>query len=325
MMNSNVVMEMTGGDEIQFRKLHEEMSLGERMKMYEKAMERRIEEGNVFIVRLDGHSFSKFTKSMHQPWDSKFTAAMAMTAADLLKEFQPTTAYVQSDEISLTFFPIKSKNNDREWEPYIFNGRIQKIVSVMAGFASARFNHHLQQLISNPNQPEYRDPSIHILPTSSRSLNHYPLYDVLSCKDNGYEMHSAGRAHFDGRIAEFESEHELYNCILWRTRDCFKNVVSKTAEKLVGNKSCYKKNTQEKLAMIEEKDPGHMATINPGVVDGIFVKKSLYHNEEGSIRSKSSFYAGPFSTKSETRREWDDFIKSKNTADCKLLRHINEL
>jgi len=47
-------------------------------------------------------------------------------------------AYTESDEISLIFPPSQG---DTQSLP--FSGRVQKIVSVAAGYASARFNRHM--------------------------------------------------------------------------------------------------------------------------------------------------------------------------------------
>lgn len=57
--------------------MSDKMSLGDRMKKYEK-----IETGDRFIpclpvyVRIDGRSFSKFTKSMNKPYDERMSRVM---------------------------------------------------------------------------------------------------------------------------------------------------------------------------------------------------------------------------------------------------------
>lgn len=81
------------------------------------------------IVRLDGRAFHRFTldQQFDRPFDKCFTDSMAEVTAALLKEsgFSPLFGYTFSDEISL-FFP-KS--------PY--DGRIEKIDSVLASFAAS--------------------------------------------------------------------------------------------------------------------------------------------------------------------------------------------
>ena len=44
-------------------------SLGDRMKEYEKQQLHYISSSEPFIVRLDGNSFSKFTKQMKKPFE----------------------------------------------------------------------------------------------------------------------------------------------------------------------------------------------------------------------------------------------------------------
>ena len=47
-------------------------SLGDRMKDYEKQQLQFIPPDWPFIVRLDGNSFSKFTKQLKKPFDDIF-------------------------------------------------------------------------------------------------------------------------------------------------------------------------------------------------------------------------------------------------------------
>lgn len=112
-------------------------SLGDRMKYYENQFETQINKKDPHVIRLDGHSFSKFTSSLQQPWDLRFLTAMSLTTADLVLKFQATTGYTQSDEITLTFFSLPN-NESGEYPILPFSGRIQKLTSLCAGYASAR-------------------------------------------------------------------------------------------------------------------------------------------------------------------------------------------
>ena len=64
--------------------------------------------------------------------------AMILTAIDLFSEYHPMAVYTFSDEITLAFVPPK------EVSQHPHGGRIQKLISCSAGFASARFNYHLK-------------------------------------------------------------------------------------------------------------------------------------------------------------------------------------
>ena len=78
--------------------------LGDRMKVYERA-----EAGRKFmpllpiIARVDGRSFSNFTRGMARPYDPIMADCMVETASELLAETNACCAYTQSDEITLAW------------------------------------------------------------------------------------------------------------------------------------------------------------------------------------------------------------------------------
>lgn len=82
-----------------------------------------------FFVRIDGRSFHGLLKSleMKKPFDERFRDAMAYACKSLLEEsgLNPLFAYTFSDEINLYF----------RHPP--FGGRVEKIDSVAASFASS--------------------------------------------------------------------------------------------------------------------------------------------------------------------------------------------
>jgi tRNA(His) guanylyltransferase len=108
--------------------------LGNRMKEYEKAQVQRFMPLLPICVRLDGKGFSKWTKGLDQPYDVKFRDCMITTMKQLIKESGAIIGYTQSDEISLILF----KDNTRS--QVYFDGKVQKIVSVLASIATAVFN-----------------------------------------------------------------------------------------------------------------------------------------------------------------------------------------
>jgi tRNA(His) guanylyltransferase len=276
-------------------------SLGDRMKAYERLNDVFLDKTKPYIIRLDGHSFSKFTGSLQQPWDFRFMAAMVMTTFDLVSEFTATTGYTQSDEITLTFFP-KPNADSGEYPALPYNGKIQKIVSLTAGFASARFNFHLVKL--------FADPTYWYCAAETRDLN---KEEPLKAMDKI----NASRAHFDSRCFQMPSTEEVFNCVLWRVRDAYKNVVSKVAQSMFGVKPCFKKNTSEKLVMIAEKAPDYFATLHPFISHGVFVKKVLLvlknadeDVEEPVIRSKMSFVPATNVSAAEIDK-WCSFLETK--------------
>ena len=92
------------------------------------------------IIRLDGRSFSNYTKAFNRPFDEDFHYCMAETAKALMKETNASICYTQSDEITLICMPTKVGNYQ-----HYFAGKIQKICSVLASICSVNFNNYVQQ------------------------------------------------------------------------------------------------------------------------------------------------------------------------------------
>mgnify|MGYP002789559015 CR=1 FL=1 len=84
------------------------MTIAERMKMYEFNTKQisNIPPYLPFVIRLDGKSFSKYTSNLIKPVDELFRRSMN----DCLLEFQAKTGYTHSDEITLVFSPMCSKD-----------------------------------------------------------------------------------------------------------------------------------------------------------------------------------------------------------------------
>lgn len=100
-----------------------------------------------FVIRLDGRSFHRFSRDMRfeKPYDRRFSEAMAKTTLSLLNDsgLSPSFAYTFSDEISLYI------------QTPVFDSRVEKLVSVSAGFASSAFT-----LFSGSSEPVAFDARI---------------------------------------------------------------------------------------------------------------------------------------------------------------------
>ncbi|HET9143459.1 tRNA(His) guanylyltransferase Thg1 family protein [Actinophytocola sp.] len=84
------------------------------------------------VIRVDGRSFSRFTREHYdKPYDARFSELMATTAQTLLSEFDGSYAYTESDEISVLLDPGLD----------LFGRSVEKLVSISAGIASAAFTH----------------------------------------------------------------------------------------------------------------------------------------------------------------------------------------
>ena len=128
---------------------------------------------------------STYTKGFRRPYDTRINAAMVATATDLLERFGAVTAYTESDEISLVWPPAAPQGV----QVLPFNGRVQKVVSVTAGYASARFNKHMLAQTFDPQ-------------TEAGLIARV----------------EASEAHFDARLFSLPSAERVHAYMRWRRR-----------------------------------------------------------------------------------------------------------
>lgn len=244
------------------------LSIDDRMKMHESIYEYVIPKDHYYCMRLDGHGFSKFTKGLNKPFDTIFSKSMVMCAYDALCEFNAKSAYTQSDEITLIF----DLPNLEKGQNHIYNGRVQKLVSLVASFTTAKFNWHMKMLMNNflmenPDQIVYNQATI-------RKINDFGAY-------------------FDARILSFDAEHkhEILNHIIWRsTKDCFRNAVQSYAYHHFSHKKIFGLKCHQMIDLLkDEKKISWENDVPLWQKHGIFIKKQLVKvvNEHGeSVRTK---------------------------------------
>lgn len=174
----------------------ERTTLSDRMKMYEQpSIARRAFKGQPLVVRLDGKNFHNFCKGLKRPFDDRLSELMQKTMIALVDRFQPLVGYTQSDEITLVWY--LGAHDSAE---YPFDGRFQKMESLLAGFATAFFNTHLGR--------------------------HIPEKAVAELMP-----------HFDARAFVVPGLQEAYHSILWRQQDATKNAISMAAQSMFSHKS----------------------------------------------------------------------------------------
>ena len=110
------------------------------MKEYEVYGDLKVPVNSKIILRLDGRSFHSLAKNLNleKPYDEDFARLMVKVSKDLFNEFAPVFIYTFSDEISILLDNIP------------FNGRIEKINSVVASFAASSFTYNLNKEIAKP-------------------------------------------------------------------------------------------------------------------------------------------------------------------------------
>jgi len=181
-------------------------AMGDRLKNYESVeAQRRCMDLLPIIGRLDGKGFSKFTRGLKRPYDKQLSDLMIETTKYLVEETNAVCGYTQSDEITLAWY-----SSTTESQVY-FDGRIQKMVSILAAKCSVRFNKLL---------PNYLPSKVDSEPV------------------------------FDCRIWNVPTLEEGANCFLWREFDATKNSISMAAQEFYSHNELMDKNGSDKQEML---------------------------------------------------------------------------
>ena len=112
------------------------LTLGDEMKSFENKFRYYTSntQDNVYVLRCDGVSFSKFCKDFDKPFDKVFRDTMIDTMSELCSKIQGAfLGYTQSDEITILF-------NANSCNEVYYAGNIQKIASIAASQATNSFN-----------------------------------------------------------------------------------------------------------------------------------------------------------------------------------------
>ena len=166
-------------------------TLGDRMKSYEALTESRLLPQLPVVVRLDGRSFSKFTKGMQRPFDKEFRQAMVEVTKYLVEQTNAKIGYTQSDEISLVL------HVDNPEGAIMFDGRVQKIASNFASMASVKFLMEMQKRfpkkVSEGKVLPSFDARVFAVPNKTEATNAL-VWRVQDCVKNSISM--AAHAYF---------------------------------------------------------------------------------------------------------------------------------
>lgn len=120
---------------------------GNRMKGYEQAFRHELPRLLPVLIRIDGCHFHTLTRGMDKPFDEALAQAFWETGKYLAENIMGCKlVYHQSDELSLLL-----TNDDKLTTESWFNNNLQKIVSVSASLAAAKFNESLAK--AYPDKP----------------------------------------------------------------------------------------------------------------------------------------------------------------------------
>jgi len=232
----------------------EKTDFANRMKEYENASENYLDKTLWTVIRIDGHGFSKWTKGFEKPFDDFLLESLSETARSLMEEFKAVAAYSQSDEITLI---LKPDDN------LIYSGRVQKIVSLMASFASMRFNDLVREgLLEELKADMFVDG-----PYTS------PRRQLLKSR--------LGKAFFDARVFQVPTEVEAFNSLLWRLKDCKRNSKNVFAQSILSHKECMYRTSNELVDICLAKGFS-WHHLEPKFKYGILWKKESYKKVVGT-------------------------------------------
>jgi len=224
-------------------------------KNYENRTKVQLPRRTYTIIRIDGKAFHTYTKGCEKPFDIGLIEDMNATAEYLCEKIQGAEiGFVQSDEISILLTDFKTHQTDA-W----FDGNIQKIVSVAASMATAKFN-KLRMLRSMIKMEENE---------ISYSSDRYKLFKL---------------AEFDARTFTIPSKTEVMNYFIWRQQDTVRNSISSVAQDLYSSDELKGKNMTMQKEMIFQKGV-NWNDYESTLKRGRFVFKEVY-DKQGAERTR---------------------------------------
>jgi tRNA(His) guanylyltransferase len=236
-------------------------SMGDRMKNYEAVNRHFLIPKLHTVLRLDGRAFHTYTKKFKSPFDDVLINAMDETAKYLCSKIQGAKfAYVQSDEITIYL----SDNDELETQMW-YGGNIQKMVSVSAAIATAKFN-HIMLLQNIEDSIKYVD-DWNSIPSRELKLR---MEGIIAVHAKKMEL-----AEFDSRVFQLPNIDEVLNCVLWRQQDCTRNSIQSVAHSLYSQNELHKQNTSQLQEMIFQKGI-NWNDYDPKLKRGRFIDKEYY-------------------------------------------------
>lgn len=179
-------------------------------KAFEAATEQRAPRHLPLLVRLDGRAFHTYTRGLRRPYDERLSRCMVETTRTLVAGMHCAVGYTQSDEITLLFHADPTQPSSC----LPFDGRIQKLASVLAGMASSRFAVLAYEAL--PDKRQYTP-------------------------------------HFDGRAWSVPTVEDAVEAVQWRVDDATKNSVSMAAQSVYSHRQLLNKHTPEQIEMLRAK------------------------------------------------------------------------
>lgn len=251
------------------------MKLGDRIKSYYEDRYRiNLPRRTNTIIRVDGKGFKNYTRGMERPFDHGLIKDMNQTAIYLCENIMGAKlAYVASDEISILITDYDDITT-HAW----FDNNLQKMASIAASLATAKFN-QLRMVRFAKNNVD-KDDSIASL--------------ILNQTMNLEEIENFKLAMFDARVFQIPYQEEVINYFHWRQQDATRNSISSVAQSLYSHKELNGKKTDEMQEMIFQKGI-NWNDYTPREKRGSIIKRSIEkrNNEKGDEYERSRWEADP--------------------------------
>lgn len=279
------------------------MDLAQRMKGYERLYDPpRLPKNEYVIARVDGCSFSTFTRHFDKPYDELFAEAMLYTTRTMMAKFQATLAYTFSDEITLVWAPIMTinkgikKNEELKFRERMYGGRVTKWATVLSGFASVNFNYFLKAAIDG--WEERHDPQM---------VSNIQLETPT----------------FDARIFSVPNGCEVINNLIWRARDCWRNAVHGLARRHFSAKQLHNKNSQQQIEMINKEGCNFHDMKDEFKYGVLFKHKQLsYRGDDGEEYVRRRLCSFSLNLTHDAHKHKDELLSLFTQRDCVSIYYL---
>lgn len=156
-------------------------SFGDRMKSYENSYRLFLPKRLPVVIRIDGCHFHTYTKGLNRPFDEKLADAFWETCKYLASNIQGAKlVYHQSDEISILI-----TNYDKLTTQSWFENNLQKMASVSASLATAKFNEVMKKHYPEKGLATF-DSRVYVLPHDE--VTNYFLWREQDATKNSISM-----------------------------------------------------------------------------------------------------------------------------------------
>jgi tRNA(His) 5'-end guanylyltransferase len=262
--------------------------IGDRMKYnYENRTKQFLTRRVPTIIRLDGKAFHTYTKGLNKPFDDGLIADMQETTKFLCDNVQGCKlGYTQSDEITLVLTDYDNLQTDA-W----FDYNVQKMTSVSASIATAKFNQLRLQRHFNKSQKE-----VDVINKSN-----FFDYDSVRVDNVGAQQKLA---FFDSRVFQIGEKEEVVNSLIWRQQDAERNSIQMLAQSLYSQKQLHGKNTSVLQDMCWQKGQ-NWNDLDSSKKRGSLILKQIYVDDKKITKENASELGSKSNLQTKIRTKWE--------------------